>query len=80
MNAIDWIVREARKREAVKNRVVELVTERGSMTRKALIRATGLSSASIDRYINAGVRAHVLRKVMAEEGLGKGRQVRVELA
>lgn len=75
MNPMQWIVREAGKRPEVKNRVVELVSQRGSMTRKALLRATGVSSASIDRYINAGIAAGVLRRVPDKRG-----QVRVELA
>lgn len=75
VNPMQWIVREAGKRPEVNNRVVELVSQRGSMTRKALLRATGVSSASIDRHINAGVAAGVLRRVPDKHG-----QVRVELA
>ena len=75
MSPMQWIVREAGKRPEAKNRVVELVSQHGSMTRTALVRATGVSSASIDRYINAGVAAGVLRKVPGKRG-----QVMVELA
>lgn len=63
MNSIQWIVRELSKRPPGSNAVVDLVRRNGSMTRQGLIRATGVSSATVDRYINAGIAAGLVERV-----------------